>query len=80
MSEKEDVLYTSQVARMCGVTDETIRRWIRQGRFPGAYRGLGVTSPYHIPREEVEAFIARRLEERGAGDFKPAVEDTDETK
>jgi excisionase family DNA binding protein len=79
MSEKE-TLSTTQVARMCGVTDETIRRWIRQGRFPGAYRGLGVTSPYHIPREEVEAFIARRLEERGAGDFKPAVEDTDETK
>ena len=79
MSEKE-TLSTTQVAQMCGVTDETIRRWIRQGRFPGAYRGLGVTSPYHIPREEVEAFIAQRLEERGAEHFKPAVEDHAETK
>ncbi|RLC66969.1 MAG: hypothetical protein DRI48_03495 [Chloroflexi bacterium] len=80
MSEKEEMILTSQAARMCGVSDETIRRWIRQGRFPGAYRGLGITSPYHIPRREVEAFIARRLEERGAGDFKPAVEDHEERK
>jgi excisionase family DNA binding protein len=79
MSEKE-TLSTTQVARMCGVTDETIRRWIRQGRFPGAYRGLGVTSPYHIPREEVEAFIARRLEERGDEHFKLAIEEFNDKK
>ena len=62
-----DMLTTTQAAEMCGVTDQTIRRWIRLGRFPGAWRGLGDTSPYRIPRADVEAFIARKLAERGEG-------------
>ncbi|HET89485.1 MAG TPA: DNA-binding protein [Chloroflexi bacterium] len=65
---------------MCGVSDQTIRRWIKQGYFPGVRRSLGVTSPYRVPRVEVEAFITRRLEERGGGDFELTVEEHDETK
>jgi len=80
MSENEEMLSTSQVARMCGVTSETVRHWIRQGRFPGSWRGLGVTSPYHIPRSEVETFIAQKLQQRGSEDFKPTIEDDKEAK
>ena len=50
------------------------------GHLPGAWRGLGVTSPYHIPRKEAEALVARKLEERGGEDFKPAAEERRETK
>ena len=65
MSKKEGMLSTTEAGRMCGVSSQTIRRWIRLGRFPGATRGLGVSSRYYIPREPVEAFIVRRLKERG---------------
>jgi len=65
MSDNEDVLTVSEVADMCGVSPRTVRRWVRAGFFPGVKRGLGKTSPYRIPRDAVEKFIARRLEELG---------------
>jgi excisionase family DNA binding protein len=65
LNNREGMLTTKQAARMCGVSDQTIRRWIKEGRFPGATRGLGETSPYYIPREPVEAFVAKKLSERG---------------
>ncbi len=65
MSENEGFLRVSQVARMCGVSPRTVRRWVQAGFFPGTKRGLGRTSPYYIPREAVESFIARRLKELG---------------
>jgi excisionase family DNA binding protein len=80
MSEEQEMLSTKEAARMCDVSDQTIRRWVKQGRFPGALRGLGHTSPFRIPRESVEAFIARKLEERGSEDFQPNVEGREETK
>lgn len=58
MSKKE-TLTTSQIADMCGVTSRTVNRWVRAGYFPGAQRGPGRTSPYRIPKEEVETFIDR---------------------
>jgi excisionase family DNA binding protein len=60
-----DVLKVPQVAEMCGVDPKTVRRWIEDGFFPGAKRGLGKTSPYRIPRHEVEAFIEDRTKQRG---------------
>jgi CheY-like chemotaxis protein/predicted DNA-binding transcriptional regulator AlpA len=58
MSEQE-TLTVPQVAEMCGVTPKTVHRWIKAGYFPGAWKGLGKTSPYHIPRDEVETFISQ---------------------
>ena len=58
MSEKK-ILTTPQVAEMCGVTTMTVTRWIKEGYFPGVQKGLGLTSPYRIPADEVEAFIER---------------------
>ncbi|HEC35368.1 MAG TPA: DNA-binding protein [Anaerolineae bacterium] len=65
MTGNGDFLTASQVANMCGVSSRTVRRWVRAGFFPGTKRGLGKTSPYRIPREAVESFIARRLKELG---------------
>ena len=63
--EEEEFIKASEAARMCGVSSRTVRRWIKAGLFPGARRGLGKSSPYLIPRREVEAFVARRLKELG---------------
>jgi excisionase family DNA binding protein len=58
MSEKK-TLTTPRVAEMCGVTTMTVTRWIKEGYFPGVQKGLGKTSPYRIPQDEVEAFTQR---------------------
>ena len=58
MSEKK-TLTTSQIAEMCGVTSRTVNRWVRAGYFPSAQRAPGRTSPYRIPKDEVETFIAQ---------------------
>jgi excisionase family DNA binding protein len=55
---KQDTLATSEIAELCGVTPRTVNRWINTGCFPGARKGPGRTSPYRVPREEVEAFKA----------------------
>jgi CheY-like chemotaxis protein/predicted DNA-binding transcriptional regulator AlpA len=59
---KRTTLTSPQVAAMCGVTPRTVHRWVRAGYFPGARKGLGITSPYRIPQDEVEAFIAQMSE------------------
>jgi excisionase family DNA binding protein len=61
MSEPE-TLTASQVAEMCGVTARTVNRWVRAGYFAGATRAPGRTSPYRIPKDEVESFIAQMSE------------------
>lgn len=52
-------LTAPEVADKCGVTSKTVHRWIKAGHFPGTQKGLGKTSPYLIPKNEVEAFITR---------------------
>jgi len=61
----DEYLSVTDVAEMCHVAPRTVRRWLKEGEFPGTRRGLGKTSPYRIPRDEVEAFIARRVKESG---------------
>ena len=61
MSERE-TLTASQVAEMCGVTARTVNRWVRAGYFAGATRAPGRTSPYRIPKDEVDSFIAQMSE------------------
>ncbi|MGQ9599768.1 MAG: helix-turn-helix domain-containing protein [Anaerolineae bacterium] len=41
-----------EVARRYGVTPQTVRRWIRAGRFSGAYRLGGGQGRYRIPDED----------------------------
>jgi len=60
---KRDFLTTSQVAEICGVTSRTAQRWIKAGYFPNAWKAPGKTTSYHVPREEVEAFINRMSQE-----------------
>lgn len=64
MDEAVIMLRVPEVAQLCGVSDQTVREWVRAGHFPGAIQGLGKTSPIKIPKGEVLAFIAERLQAR----------------
>jgi excisionase family DNA binding protein len=48
-------LTTEQVAARFQVTEETVRRWLRAGRFPRAYRLGAKKAGWRIPLEDVEA-------------------------
>jgi excisionase family DNA binding protein len=60
LSEDHEYLTIPQVAELCGVAPRTVNRWVKAGHFPGARKGMGKTSPYHIPRADVEAFLEQR--------------------
>lgn len=49
-----EVLTTSQAARLCGVSAETIRRWIRTKGLPAYNTQLGLN--IRIRRDDLEAF------------------------
>jgi excisionase family DNA binding protein len=46
-------LTVSQVAQRYGVETATVRRWIRRGRFPHAYRAQGRRGDYRIPEGDL---------------------------
>lgn len=50
-----DLLTTTETGNLFGVTGQTIKNWVRHGRFPG-YR---VGSRIMIPREVVEEYVRR---------------------
>jgi excisionase family DNA binding protein len=47
-----------EAARMCGVSPQTIHRWVEAGRLPGTLKLPGRRHHYRIPLEAVEAVIA----------------------
>jgi len=51
------LLKTTEAAERLHVHPDTVRRWIKDGRFPNA-RKLGPTdkSPYAIPEADIAAF------------------------
>jgi len=53
-------LTTEDVARRCQVTTQTVRRWIRQGFFPHAYRVRGRRGDHRIPEEDLAEFCRKR--------------------
>lgn len=50
-----------EAADRLGVTRETVRRWVLQGLFPGAYKKPGQTGPYIIPEDELDSLPKRLL-------------------
>ncbi len=59
----QDSISAVDAAKRLGVSAMTIRRMIRAGEFPNAYksRPLAKTSPYIIPLSDIEAFEQQRL-------------------
>jgi len=65
-------LTTSQVCKILGCSHQLISLWIKQGNFPHAYKlnPQKINSPYRIPYEDVEAFLARRQVHQSSKDPK----------
>jgi excisionase family DNA binding protein len=51
-------LSAPEAARICGVSPQTIHRWVEAGRLPGTLKLPGRRHHYRIPLEAVEAVIA----------------------
>jgi transposase len=62
LPELGHALAVRDVARRYGVQTATVRRWIRRGRFPHAYRLQGRRGEYRIP--EGDLAIADRAQRR----------------
>jgi excisionase family DNA binding protein len=50
-----EALSVREAARRLGVSVGTVWRWVRDGRFPRAYRASGVRGDFRIPEEDVLA-------------------------
>ena len=54
----KDFVTVEEAAEMVGVTQTTIRRWLRNGRMPNACKlGGGPRSVIRIPRTDVVALV-----------------------
>jgi len=53
-----DSLTTGKVAKLLGVTDETVKRWIVQGQLPGVR--MTDDSWYRISRKQLEEYAKGR--------------------
>lgn len=61
MDERE---YTvDELAHMFRTNPETIRRWLRAGRFPNAYR-VTIRSGWRVPHSDVEALRRPHREDK----------------
>lgn len=53
-----DTLTTAQVAKLLGVSDETVRRWIQAGQLPGVR--ITDDSWYRVDRKQLEQYAQTR--------------------
>jgi len=60
----EQTFTVKEAAHRLGASDETVRRMILEGIFPGArkLRPEKNTSPYRIPKSELDAYLQARDE------------------
>ena len=52
-----DFLTRAQVAEYFGVHPRTVERWLRSGSLKGYKLGKAKTSPWRIPKEELDKFL-----------------------
>lgn len=55
-------LSTFEAAEELGVSYRTLQLWVKQGKFPNAYKldPDALNSPYRIPRSDIEAIQKKR--------------------
>jgi excisionase family DNA binding protein len=51
------LLTTHQVARRLNVSEETVRRRLRQGEIPGLRLGSGPRAPFRVVEAELEQWL-----------------------
>ena len=59
----EDLLTVPEVAAMLRLNEQTVRKWLREGRLPGIYLGTR-TAGWRVQRADVARFLEAR---RGEG-------------
>lgn len=50
---------TSEAAKRLGVKRETVARWCRENRIPGAEQD-GIGKPWHIPESSIDEMLRKR--------------------
>ena len=62
------VLSVKQAAAILEISPRTVRRYIDQNLFPGAYRlnPIGSRSDWRIPREDLDSFLKLRIRENSS--------------
>ncbi len=66
-------LSAREAARRLGVSDKTVRTWVRSGRVPGEESVRG----FRIPADAVEALAAERSADLGADTARPSADVAD---
>ncbi len=56
----DEMLTSTQVAKMCGVTRARVSQWVKEKKLPGVKAGDRLL----FRREDVEAFIIKRAKHR----------------
>lgn len=61
-TEDDDVklFKTSEVAELCAVTEETIRRWIKEGELPAIRMPGGSTGRLRVRKPDLLKFLNER--------------------
>lgn len=54
----------SQVAKMLGVHEDTVRRWIHSGELPATRHGI--TGRYKVDESDLVKFVEKREQEHAA--------------
>lgn len=55
----DELMTVPEVAAMLRLNDQTVRKWLRDGKLPGIYLGSR-TAGWRVRREDVTAFLAER--------------------
>lgn len=59
--DPQQLYSSSQVADLIGKHSRTVRRYVKDGKFPNASR-LGARQEYYIPGSDVIAFLSKQSE------------------
>ena len=57
-------LTVADIAGRLGVGEQTVRRWLREGRLPG--RDLGGRTGYRVRERDFDAFLSRAIDAEDA--------------
>jgi predicted DNA-binding transcriptional regulator AlpA len=65
--DTEEILNTTEVSKILGVTPQSVSEWLKHGDFPRAYKlnPMRRKSAWRIPRGDVDGFIQKRRTLRG---------------
>lgn len=58
----QNMISVAEAAERLQVSEQTIRRWAREGRLEGVLKARGRTSPMRIPEASVNKFLLEEMQ------------------